>query len=396
MLSGNKGRFSRPIVLISVISIALSLTTMFLSIAILTGFQKAIREKVIGFSGHIQVMHFQETQSLEPIPIPRHPDFMMKLYQIKGIKHIQPFATKAGIIKTEDQIQGMVLKGVGPGYDWSFFRDKMVEGNLPKMTDTGRTDEVIISKSIADQLGLKLNGDLRMYFIAGDHVLGRKFRISGIYQSGMGEFDKMYVIGDLKHIQKLNQWKDDQVGGFEILINDFDNLEKIGREVYITIGFNLDSQTVRQLYPQIFDWLNLQDINVVIILTLMILVGAITMISTLLILILERTNMIGILKAVGMKNSGIRKIFLFNALYITGIGLAIGNIAGFSICLLQQKYGFLKLPEESYYVPVVPVYLNSLNIILLNAGTLLVCYLMMILPSMIITRITPIKAIRFQ
>jgi lipoprotein-releasing system permease protein len=206
----------------------------------------------------------------------------------------------------------------------------------------------------------------------------------------------MYVIGDIRHIQKINNWEPDQVGGIEIMIDDFDRLDEIGGEVYHTIGFSMDASTIRQRYPQIFDWLRLQDMNVVIILILMVLVSAITMISTLLILILERTRMIGTLKALGMRNRGIRNIFLYNSIFITGTGLLLGNIIGFAISLLQLHLGFLKLPVESYYVSVVPIYLNPLHIIILNAGTILVCYLVLIIPSMIITRVSPVKAIRFS
>jgi lipoprotein-releasing system permease protein len=396
MLSKGEARFSRPIVLISVISIALSLAVMFMSVVILTGFQKAIREKVIGFGGHIQVTHFSLTQSLEPIPIPRNPGMLDTLRRIPGVAHIQAYATKAGIIRANGEIQGVVLKGIGPDYDWSFFKDKLSEGEIFTIPDTGKTDRVLLSKTIAGMLKLKAGDDLRMYFITGTDILGRKFRISGLYDSGMEDFDKMYVIGDIRHIQKLNGWDKDQIGGLEIFVDDFDRLDQVGEKVYHSVGFSLDASTIRQIYPQIFDWLDLQDMNVVIILALMVLVSAITMISTLLILILERTRMIGTLKALGMRSAGIRKIFLYNSLYITGTGLLIGNSIGFAISLTQLAFGYLKLPVESYYVSVVPIYLNPLHIIILNAATLLICYLVLIIPSMIITRVSPVKAIRFN
>ena len=396
MVSRKNAGFSRPIVTISVISIALGLLVMFLSVVILTGFQRAIREKVIGFGGHIQVSHFDVTQSLEPAPIRLTQGMLDTIRRIDGVVHIQPYATKAGIIRANSEIQGVVLKGVGSDYDWTFFRDKIVEGRIPSIPDTGRSDEVIVSKTIARMLHLRNSDDLRMYFISGENVLGRKFRICGIYNSGMEDFDKMYVIGDIRHIQKINRWDEGQAGGVELLIDDFDRLDEIGQNVYQSIGYSLNALTIRQLYPQIFDWLSLQDTNVVIILVLMILVSAITMISTLLILILERTRMIGTLKALGMRNRGIRNIFIYNSVFITGTGLLLGNLLGFAISLLQLRFGFLKLPVESYYVSVVPVYLNPWHIILLNAGALLICYLALILPSMIITRVSPVKAIRFN
>lgn len=396
MVSRSKGNFSRPIVMIAIAAIALGLTVMFVSIAILTGFQKEIREKVIGFGGHIQISHFMENPSLESRPIEKNQPFIPRLTKNPSIKHIQVYGIKAGIIKTKDEIQGVVLKGVGNDFDWSFFQSKIVEGHHFRVTDTTSTNEVIISRKLARLLKLKLNDDLRMYFIAGENTLGRKFRITGIYETGLEEFDKLYVIGDIHHIQKLNNWSSKQVGGFEILLKNFKDIDPMGLFVYHQIGFSLDASTIRQIYPQIFDWLQLQDINVLIILVLMILVSAITMISTLLILILERTNMIGILKSLGMSNSRIRRIFLYNAVYIIGLGMFWGNLLGFSISLIQSKTGLITLPQESYYMSVVPIYLNGWTILLLNIFTLLICYLMLILPSLIVTRISPMKAIRFS
>ncbi len=396
ILSRSKANFSRPIVRIAIVGIALGLTVMFVAIAILTGFQRQIREKVIGFGAHIQITHFDENASFEPQPISVHQYFYPALAKKKEIRHIQVFASKAGIIKTADQIQGVVLKGVGTDFDPSFFSDKMVEGDILKLPDSGKTNDVLISRNIATLLKLKLHDDLRMYFISGNTTLGRKFRICGIYETGLEEFDKLYVIGDIRHIQKLNNWDSTQVGGFEVFLNNFNDLDRMEKYIYKQIGFSLDARTIRQLYPQIFDWLDLQDINVLIILILMIMVSAITMISTLLILILERTNMIGILKALGMNNFAIRKIFLYNSVYIIGIGVLWGNAVSFILCLIQQYFGVIKLPQESYYVSVVPVNLDIVNILLLNAGTIAVCSLMLIIPSYIITKISPIRAIRFD
>jgi len=396
LLSGTRGSYSRPIALIAVISITLGLSVMFLSIAILSGFQQEIREKVIGFGGHIQVSNFTENQTIEQKPVKYDPELVSSLLNIQGVEHIQVFAAKPGIIKTGDQIQGVILKGVGPDFNGDFFSKKIREGRMLIVTDTQRSDEVIISRKLCNLLDLKLNDDLRMYFIVGEHVLGRKFTIAGIYETGLEEFDNLYVIGDIHHIRRLNRWSEDEVGGLEILIRDFDQVDRLGKEVYQTIGFNLDASTIRQLYPQIFDWLELQDINVVIILLLMILVAGITMISTLLILILERTSTIGILKALGMRNARIRRIFIWQSLFIIGTGVIAGNLIGFGLSWIQMRYGLATLPQESYYVSVVPIRLNPTNILLLNAGTILVCYAMLILPSFLITRISPIRAIRFS
>lgn len=396
IIRGSRRTFSRPIILVAIAAIALGLSVMFVSIAILTGFQKEIREKVIGFGGHIRISRFAETESHEPQPVEKNQPFLATIAREPGVSHIQVYATKAGIIKTADQIQGVVLKGVGRDFDWSFFDSKMVEGHSFRVSDTGRTDDVVISRKLARLMGLKVGGDLRMYFIAGTSAPGRKFKITGIYDTGLEEFDKMYVLADIHHIQRLNNWKNGEVGGFEVNVANFDDLDRIGRFVYHSIGFNLDASTVRQLYPQIFDWLDLQDVNVLVILGLMTLVSAITMISTLLILVLERTSMIGILKALGMRNGSIRKIFLYNALYIIGIGMVWGNLIGLLLCLAQQKFGIITLPQESYYVPVVPVNLDLLNIAVLNLVTILICYLMLVIPSLVVSRVTPVKAIRFS
>jgi len=396
ILSGNRDNFSRPIVRIAILSIALGLAVMLVSVAIVTGFQTQIRDKVIGFGSHIQITAFNSNVSYESNPIPKKQPFYPGLEKIKGIRHIQVYATKAGIIKTDEQIQGVVLKGIGNDYDWSFFKNKIVEGKPIAISDTGKTDEVLISRNLANMLKLRLHDDLRMYFINQNQTRARKFVIAGIYQTGLEEFDKMYVICDIAHIQKLNNWSTGEVAGFEVLINDFDDLKAMRETVKDNIGYDLKAESIRDMYPQIFDWLALQDTNVAIILTLMVLVSGIAMISTLLILILERTNMIGILKALGMKNNGIRKIFLYNSAYIIGKGLLWGNLAGITLCWLQLHFGIIKLPQESYYVSVVPINLYYLPILLINIGTLLVCMILLIVPSHIISRIQPVKAIRWD
>ena len=396
LVSRSKGNFSWTFVVIAVTSIALGLAIMFIAVAILTGFKKEIREKVVGFCGHIQITRFAENAGYEPQPIERKQPFYYKIKNTDGINHIQSYAIKAGIIKTKDHIQGVVLKGIGSDFNWEFFRDKIVEGHTFKVKDSARTDEVIISRKVANLLDLHLNDDLRMYFIVGNTTPGRKFRIAGIYDTGLEEFDKLYVIGDIHHIEKLNNWTDNQVGGFEVFLDKFEDMDRMGVYVYHQIGFSLDASTIRMLNQQIFDWLDLQDINVLIILILIILVSSTTIISTLLILILERTTMIGILKALGMPNSGIRRVFLYNALYIVGWGVLWGNFLAFTLCIIQKKFAIVTLAQETYYVSVIPINLDLWNILMINAGTLLICYLIFIIPSLIISRITPVKAIRFS
>ncbi|MCF8302073.1 MAG: ABC transporter permease [Bacteroidales bacterium] len=391
-----KANFSRPIVRLAVISISLGLAVMIIAVAIVTGFQQAIRDKIIGFGSHIQITHFDSNTSYEPVPISKSQPFYPSLTETEGIRNIQVYATKAGIIKTRDQIQGGVLKGVGTDYDWSFFKEKIKQGKTLDLNDSARSNNVLISTQLASLLKLKLGDPLRMYFIINNQTRGRKFNIAGIYKTGLEEFDKRYVIGDIRHIQKLNGWDDDQVAGFEVLINDFDKLNELGARVYENIGYELNAQTIKERHPQMFDWLNLQDMNVIIILVLMVLVAGITMISTLLILILERTNMIGILKALGMRDWSVRQVFLYNAAHIIGRGLLWGNIIAIALSLLQQQFGLITLSQESYYVSTVPINLNLLHILALNAGTLAICVAMLVIPSYIITRITPVKAIRFE
>jgi lipoprotein-releasing system permease protein len=390
--------FSKPAVRIAILSIALGLAVMIISVAIVTGFKNQIADKVIGFGSHIRITKFDENTSFENQPISKNQPFYPSFNNVDGIRHIQVYATKAGIVKTENEIQGVVLKGVGSDYDWSFFADKIIAGKQLKISDTAKTNDVLISKILATKLQLQVGDKLPMYFIidSASAPLARPFKVAGIYETGLEECDKMYVICDIAHIQKLNGWTKDQVAGFEILINDFKDLDRVGKYVYDHIDYTLNAQTIKQLYPQIFDWLELQDMNVIIILALMILVAGINMISTLLILILERTNMIGILKAVGARNWSIRKIFLYNATYLIGKGLIWGNVLGLALCIIQIYTGIFTLPQESYYVNVVPINLNIFHILFINVGTLIISFLMLLIPSYIITRISPVKSIRFN
>ena len=371
---------------------------MMISIAVLVGFQGEIREKVIGFSAHIRIDNFDENTSYEAAPVSMNQPFYPVMEGVGGIRHIQVFALKAGILKTEDQIQGVILKGVGQDFDWDFFRDYLVDGSVIAMPDSAASDEIMISGTISRKLKLKTGDRVRMYFLSGSEAQprGRMFTISGIYETGLEEFDDVYIVGDIRQIQKLNGWGPDQVSGFEVFVVDFKKLDEISRQVYEKIGFNLNAETVIESYPQIFDWLRLMDINVVIILVLMIAVAGITMISTLLILVLERTAMIGTLKALGMRNREIRRLFLYVTARIILTGLLIGNILGIGLGMFQYYTRLIPLDQESYYIPYVPVDLNFWHILLLNAGTFAVSILMVMLPGYIIGKISPVKAIRFD
>lgn len=386
---------TKPIINIAILGIALGMAVMIIAIAIVTGFQSEIRDKVIGFGSHIQITNYDFNSSFEPNPISKTQPFYPHLDTIPGIRHIQVYATKAGIIKTDKEIQGVVLKGIGSDFDWSFFKNKIIEGIHFQLSDTLKSNDILISKYIASKLKLKTGDDLIMYFIQRPPRM-RKFKISGIYETGLEEFDKLYVMADIAHIQKLNDWRKDQVGGFEVLIDNYEDLDKLGDYIYFNvIGPELSSQTIKESQSQIFDWLELQNMNVQIILFLMVLVAGINMISALLVIILERINMIGILKALGAQNWGIRKIFLYIATYLIGKGLLWGNLIGLTLCIIQQQFGIFTLDQKSYYVSVVPINIDLLYILWLNTGTLIICVLFLIIPSYVITRITPVKAIRF-
>lgn len=393
----NSKKFTQPIIKISIAAIALGITVMIIALSIVSGFQREIRNKVIGFGGHIQITKYDSQNTYEATPIDKNQAFYPSLDTVEGIKHIQIFATKAGIIKTNEDIYGVIVKGIGSDFDWSFFNDKLKEGT-PIVIDTANpNNDIIISQTIANKMNIKLHDKMFLYFIQTDGQLRPKdFVVRGIYQSGLEQFDNIYVITDIAHIQKRNNWSSNLIGGFEVIINNYNDLTKLDEFVYDHIGYDLYSSTILDKNPDIFNWLELQDINVMIIIILMVLVAVINIISALLILILERTNMIGILKALGMPNWNVRKVFLYNALNLIIKGLVIGNIVGIGLCLLQLQFGFLKLPEESYYVSEVPIQLNLYSIIILNFGTLIVCFLMLILPSYVITKISPVKAIRFD
>ncbi len=387
---------TRPIIRIATFSVALGVAIMIIALAIITGFKSQIRDKVIGFGSHIQITNFDANTSFEPHPIDRNQDFYPSMDTIKGIRHIQVYATKAGIVKTEEEIHGVVIKGIGSDFDWDFFRSKIIEGNTFQVKDGVKSNDVIISKYIADKLRFAVGDDLLMYFIQRPPRI-RKFTIAGIYETGLLEFDQRYIIGDIAHVQKLNDWDEDQIGGFEVLIDNFDELDEIGDYVYYNvIGAELFSQTIKETNSQIFDWLHLQDMNAIIILVLMVLVSGINMISALLVLILERTNMIGILKSMGAQNWEIRRIFLYIASSLLGKGLLWGNVIGIGLCLLQIKFELITLDQKEYYISIVPVNLDLFQIAMLNVGTMLVCGVMLIIPTMVIANITPVKSIRFN
>ncbi len=396
IIKNNQG-FSKPIVNIAILGITLGLAIMILTLAIVTGFQNEIRDKVIGFGSHIQITNYDNNESFEGTPVSRNQPFLAELNNNKSIRHIQGFATKAGIIKTKNDLQGVVVKGVGSDFDWDFFKKNIIEGQPFTVQDSVKSDKILISKFHSEKLKLKLNDTLIIYFIQNQKQRARKFSVCGIYSTGLGEiFGQVFVIADIAHIQKLNNWDKNSIGGFEVLLKDYKKLDEATEAVNVIIGYQFLAKSIKDLNRQVFSWLDAQDINAVVVITLMALVAAINMISALLILILERTNMIGTVKALGMTNWGVRKIFLYNASYLIGRGLLWGNMVGISLCLLQKKFKFVPLDEATYYLSSIPINFNLLHILLLNAGTFVLCLFMLILPSFIITYITPVKAMRFS
>ncbi|MCC8408957.1 ABC transporter permease [Mucilaginibacter sp. UR6-1] len=392
----SKRTFSKLIVRIAVVGIMLGLGVMILSIAIVKGFKQEIREKIRGFAGDMQVVKFDLNNSYENSPFVKDDSFVKQALKDKQIVSIKPFATKPAIIKANDEIEGIVLKGVDKTYDWHVFNKTLLEGKVIDFSDSVKANEqIIVSRHTADRLKLKVGDDILMYFVQ-EPLRKRKLSISGIYSSGVDEVDKTFVIGSLALIQRLNNWESNEIGGYEVRIANFDKLAYADEFLDTVIPVRLKSYTIQQNYPTIFEWLKLLDVNARVMLVLMLVVAVINMISALLIMILERTSMIGMFKALGANNWRIQKIFLYNAFYLIGLGLILGNIFGLGLSLFQFKTHFFKLDPASYYMSFVPVQLNAMDVILLNIGTLIICLLVMLIPSALVSKIQPVKAIRFK
>ena len=392
----SKRTFSKLIVRIAIIGIMLGLGVMILSVAIVRGFKQEIREKVRGFSGDLQIVKFDLNNSYENSPFAADSNFVKKARANPMVSRVMPFATKPGIIKANNEIEGVVLKGVDKNYDWSFFKSNLVSGSTIDFTDSAKAkQQIMISQLTANRLKLKVGDKMLMYFVQ-EPLRRRPFTVRGIYSTSIDDVDKAYVIGDMSLIGRLNNWNSNEIGGYEIRIRDFDQLTEAEAVVNDLLPGKLKSYTVIDNYPTIFAWMGLLDGNTRVVLILMIIVAVINMISALLIMILERTAMVGILKAMGASNWNIQKVFLYNAFYMIGLGLLLGNIFGIGLGLLQSQTHLFKLDPASYYMNFIPIQFNWLDLLLLNAGTLLICLLVMIGPSMLVTRITPVKAIRFK
>ncbi len=417
-----KKTFTGLIVRIAIAAVALSLAVMIISTAIISGFKLQIGEKIFGFWGHIHITSNQINRTtMESVPISANQQFLPLVENLGkitytepmtmfgrelpwertkttkgGVRHIQSYALKPGIIKTKKEIEGIVLKGIGKDFDWSFFDKFLVDGEKLELPDSAGNG-IVLSKQTANRLELGVGDKFIFYYVKAGEALAKRFTVTGIYKTGLEEYDRKFAIVDIRKIQELLEWEPDQVGGFEIFVQQLGDMEAISSHIYNEILPNeLYCESIRTKEPAIFDWLALQDINEVVILALMLVVGLINMVTALLILILERTNMIGVLKSLGQTDWSIRKLFLYNATYIILLGLLLGNLLGIGFCLVQSKYGLIKLSEENYYLSEAPIDLSLLHILGLNIIALAVILLFLTIPSWLVTRISPVKAIRFK
>lgn len=408
---------SRPAVRIATAGIAIGVAVMLSSVAIVFGFKNEIRNKVVGFGSHIQIANYDDNRSFETRPIQASDSLLSELRSVPNVRHAQRFATKPGIIKTGTEVQGVILKGIDADFDWNFYRPNLIKGDTLTLSSKSSeaidtiTDllppppsrEALISKYLSDLLQLDIGDEFLIYFVSEDNIRARKLKVNGIYSTHFTEYDRQFILSDIRNVQQLNNWTEDQASGIEVLVHDYGRLEETTDELYFKVSHRLQTdgsallpQNIEQLKPEIFSWLEMLDINVIIILVLMLIVAGINMISGLLILILERTNMIGILKALGSRNWSIRKIFLFQASFLILRGLVIGNLIGLTLILVQHYTHIIPLDADTYYVSYVPMDLNLLHILAINAGTFLISVLMLILPSYIISRISPARSIHFE
>ena len=393
---------SRPAIRIATIGVAIGLAVMIVTVSVVLGFKHTIRDKVVGFGSHIQIQNLLSYSIADGTSISMTDSMMAAISQIKGVKHVERYALTQGILKTDDDFLGVAFKGVGQEYDMTFLKQNLVEGEIPQFSDTVSSNRVLLSKMMADKLQLKAGDKIYAYFI-DNNVRTRRFTVAGIYQTNMTRFDEAFCFIDLHTSIKLNGWNDDQCSGAEVTVKDFDRLEETAEAFVDAVNRKTDeygntygSQTIYEAYPQVFSWLELLDINVCIILALMVCVAGFTMISGLLIIILERTQMIGVLKAIGARNKTIRHTFLWFAVFIIGQGLLLGNVLGLGIIALQKYTGLVKLDPQTYYVSEAPMEVNAPLFVLLNIATLIICVFVLIAPSYLISHIHPAKSMRYE
>jgi lipoprotein-releasing system permease protein len=393
-----KSSVSSPIIKIAILAIALSIFMMIISVATGVGLQQKIREKIAAFNGHVIVSNFDDNQSqVTAEPIDAKSLSISQLKKNSFITHVQPVITKGALIRTKTDVEGIIFKGVDASYQWKNIEDFLVAGKIPSYKD-GDINEVLISQFLANRLKLKVGNSFTTFFMKTQGKLPsvRKFKIAGIYNSGFQEFDSSYIIGNMQHLQRINKWQPNQFGAYEIFIDDFSKLDDRAQEIYKTIPPTFNSVSIAEKYFSIFEWLKLFDFNILVILIIMLAVATINMVVALLVLILERTQLIGMLKALGANNWSVRKIFLYNATHLISRGLLWGNGIAILLLVIQKKFQIIKLNPESYYVSSVPIDINFFYIFLLNLGTILICILILLIPSYLITKISPIKALKFN
>lgn len=400
---GDRNRVSRPAITIATAGIAIGLAVMIVSVCIVIGFKHSIRDKVIGFGSHIQVTNFMNQMDGDQSPIAAGDSMMNVVKHIPGVKHAERFAYKQGVLKTDNDFLGVMFEGLGQEFDSTFFHQHLVAGSLPHFSDSHASGELTISQAMAEKLRLKTGDRVFAYFIDNNGVRMRRFKIIGVYQTNLSQYDNLMCLTDLYTAIKLNGWNKDQATGIAVTVNDFNKVDAVDHSFVSKINKHTDhygqtyvAETIRELNPQIFSWLDLLDVNVYIILLLMLAVATVTMISGLLIIILERTSMIGTLKSLGARNKTIRHIFLWFAVFIIGKGLLIGNLMGIGLCLIQKYFGIVKLDPATYYVNTVPVELNIPLIVLLNIATLLISVFVLIAPSYLVSHIHPAKTMKYE
>jgi len=389
------GSFSASIIKIATVAVALSTFIMILAACIVNGFQNELEKKIFGFWGHIQIVDYNTNNFNDAIPVERSDTLENIFNLLPNIKSYHQFASKAGILKSKTQIEGIVLKGIGTDYDWDFLNSKIIEGKALEIRPDDTTRNIIISQILANRLQIKVGDQIKFYYIKKS-TRGKKLHVQGIYHTGMEEYDKLYCFADIKQIQHLNKWNKNLISGYELFVKDLNYLDKTDEVLFKSLPLQLRSHTIKNLFPTMFDWIDLTVRNKYIILTLVIIVTAFNMMTVLLILVLERTNMIGILKALGAQDWSIQKIFIINVSYITSIGLLIGNALAIGFALIQKNTGLIKLPEKSYYLSQVPISIDIPTILLLNSIAISSILLILILPTLVVKKINAIKAIRFD
>lgn len=395
-LHNEDNRFSRPIVNLSIAGVALGIIIMLVAVVITSGYKQVIRDKVVAMGSHVRISNYDLNYSYEPIPFCKNQPFISELKHLPEVKSIQYFSTKSGVIKTADQVEGIVLKGVDATFDTLHFKQSIVEGRLLSLQDTSAAKEIIISSSLANKLQLHLGDKVRTYFVQ-DPPMQRNFEVVGIYETGLPEYDRQMALVDLRHIQRLNQWDSTMVGGIEILIKDYNQIDRVGEQVDAMVGYQLKAETIKQIFPDIFQWIALFDTNVIVLLIITFCVCLITMMSTFFIIVLEQTPSIGVLKTLGMKTRGVLKLFMVIAGKLLLKGMLWGNAVAIVLCLVQQHWQFIKLDAATYYVSYVPVAFNIPLILAVNAGVMVLCIAVMTIPAYVVAqKISPMEAIRFD